>query len=114
MNKSLTAVCTALVLGLAAGSAQAADGKSVAQELGCSACHAAEQQLVGPSWQAVAKRYNGDQKKILKRIQNMVNEGGSGNWSDATGGVPMPAQPQAQEKPKKQKAIAGWVAGMAE
>ena len=113
MKKLFTVLSAALAFGLAFGSAQAADGKAVSQELGCSACHAAKQQLVGPSWQAIAKRYKGDQAKILERIKSNVNEGGSGNWTEATGGVPMPPQPQAQGKPKKQKAIASWAAGMA-
>ncbi len=114
MNKTFIAVCSGLAFGLSAASAQAADGKALAQELGCSACHAVQEGLVGPSWQAVAKRYNGDPEKILERIKKNVNEGGSGNWSDTTGGVPMPPQPQAQDKPKKQKTLADWVAGLAE
>ncbi len=112
MKKRLIAVCAGLALGLTLGSAQAGEGQSASQELGCSACHVPKRQMVGPSWQAIAKRYDGDQAKILERIKHNVNKGGSGNWTEVTGGVPMPPQPQAQGKPEKQKAIASWAAGM--
>lgn len=91
-----------------------ASGKKAAQELGCTACHAAEKQLVGPSYQAVAKRYNGDPDKIQERMKKAVNEGASGNWTDTTGGTPMPPQGQAQGKDQQLKAISDWIAGLAQ
>ncbi|HKJ88448.1 MAG TPA: c-type cytochrome [Gammaproteobacteria bacterium] len=113
MKKAVIAVSASLVLGLGVSTAQAGPGKAAAQELGCTACHAATTKLVGPSYQAVAKRYNGDKDKILKRIEHNVKNGGSGNWTDVTGGTPMPPQPQAVGKTDKLKAIAGWIAGLA-
>ncbi|MEF8793293.1 c-type cytochrome [Thiohalorhabdus sp.] len=88
------------------------NGKKAAQDLGCTACHTATTQLVGPSYQAVAQRYNGDKAKIAERMKMAVEDGASGNWSDVTGGTPMPAQPQAADKPDQLDAIAGWIAGM--
>lgn len=114
MKKSLIALSAGMLLGLGVGSANAADGKAAAGELGCTACHAAENKLVGPSYQAVAKRYDGDKAKILETIKDNVKNGGSGNWSDVTGGTPMPPQPNAVGKTDKLDAIAEWVAGMAE
>ena len=113
MKKSLIAVSAGMLLGLGVGSANAADGKAAAQELGCTACHAATTKLVGPSYQAVAKRYNGDKAKILETIKSNVKNGGSGNWTDVTGGTPMPPQPQAVGKTDKLNAMAEWIAGMA-
>jgi cytochrome c len=108
-----------IVAGLAAGllattGAHAGAGKDAASSLGCTACHAATTKLVGPSYQAVAKKYGGDQAKILEVMTAAVKNGASGTWTDVTGGTPMPPQPQAAGKTDKLKAIAGWIAGMAE
>ena len=108
-----------IAAGLAAGllgatGTHAADGKAAAQELGCTACHAATTKLVGPSYQAVAERYDGDKAKILDIIKDNVKNGASGNWTEVTGGTPMPPQPQAVGKTEQLTAIAEWIAGMAE
>lgn len=113
MKKTVIAVSASVVLGLGMSNAQAGDGKAAAQQLGCTACHAATTKLVGPSYQAVAERYKGDEGKILATVKSNVKSGGSGNWTKVTGGTPMPPQPQAVGKTEKLKAIAGWIAGMA-
>jgi cytochrome c len=103
------------VLASAAGPVPAADdGPAAVQGLGCIACHKAEGKLVGPSYRAVAERYGGDRDKILAVIEKSVAEGASGGWSEVTGGVHMPPQPNAEGKTNKLKAIAEWIAGMAE
>lgn len=112
MRKTAIALC--LVLGSGAASVHAAAGEDAAASLGCTACHAATSQLVGPSYQAVAKRYNGDKAKILEVVKGNVKNGSSGKWADVTGGTPMPPQPQAVGKTEKLKAIADWIAGLAE
>jgi len=94
--------------------AAADNGKAAAQALGCTACHAAETKLVGPPYQAVAERYGGDKAKILEVMKSSVKNGAQGNWTDVTGGVAMPAQPQAVGQDDKLEAVAEWVAGMAE
>jgi cytochrome c len=94
--------------------AAADGGEAAAQQLGCTACHAAETKLVGPPYKAVAERYNGDKAEILERMKNAVKNGAQGNWTDVTGGVPMPPQGQAVGKDQQLEAIAEWVAGMAE
>jgi|GEM_PF-2320390 len=94
--------------------AAAGGGEAAAQQLGCTACHAATTKLVGPSYQAVAERYNGDKAKILDLIKDNVKNGASGNWTEVTGGTPMPPQPQAVGKTEQLTAIAEWIAGMAE
>ena len=107
-----------LALGLAilsfAPNIFAQEGKMAAQSLGCTGCHTAETMMVGPPYQAVAKRYDGDEAKILSIIKDNVQNGAKGNWTDMTGGTPMPAQPQAQGKTDKLEALAGWIAGMAQ
>ena len=93
--------------------AASGDGEAAANALGCTACHAAETQLVGPSYQAVAEKYGGDKAKILERMKKAVKNGASGTWSDVTGGTPMPPQPQAAGKTDQLDTIAEWIAGMA-
>ena len=66
------------------------DALAVAQTSGCLACHDVSKKLIGPSWMDVAVRYQGtpDAQSIL--IEK-VKTGGMGNWTDVTGGIPMPA-----------------------
>ena len=89
-------------------------GKTAAQSLGCTSCHQADAQLVGPPYRAVAQRYDGDKATILKRMQTAVNQGAQGNWSEVTQGAPMPPQPQAADREAKLEQVAAWIAGMAE
>lgn len=94
--------------------AAAENGKAAAQALGCTACHAAETKLVGPPYKDVAERYGGDKAKILEVMKTSVKNGAQGNWTDVTGGVAMPPQPQAVGQDEQLEAVAEWVAGMAE
>jgi len=87
----------------AAQAAAAAAGKmpvELLQKNTCTACHAPDRKLVGPSWNDVAKRHSGKADYIAAKIR----AGGSGVW----GNVPMPPQAiSAQEAGK----IAEWLAG---
>jgi cytochrome c len=59
----------------------------------CSACHAPNAKLVGPSIAAVAAKYQGQggaQEKLMAKVKN----GGSGVW----GAIPMPPQPQLSDE----------------
>ena len=59
----------------------------------CSACHAPNAKLVGPSIAAVATKYQGQggaQEKLMAKVKN----GGSGVW----GAIPMPPQPQLSDE----------------
>jgi len=94
--------------------AAAENGQAAAQALGCTACHAAETKLVGPPYKDVAERYGGDKAKILDVMKTSVKNGAQGNWTDVTGGVAMPPQPQAVGQDEQLEAVAEWVAGMAE
>lgn len=81
-----------LGLGLVAafsGSVFAAEGLELAKASGCLACHAVDKKVVGPAWQDVAAKYKGDATARDALIAK-VKAGGKGNWSEVTGGVPMP------------------------
>lgn len=95
------AVPAAAATTAAAGSG-AGDSKDVAaltQKNNCTACHAAETRIVGPSWSEIAGKHSGKADYIATKIRS----GGSGVW----GAIPMPPQTLSDEEVKR---IAGWLA----
>lgn len=80
------AAAAALMLG---GVGTASADMELAKTAGCTACHAVDTKVVGPAFKDVNARYagNGDARAAL--IEK-VKKGGKGNWTDVTGGVPMP------------------------
>jgi cytochrome c len=62
---------------------------ALAQQSGCVACHKIEAKLVGPAWQDVSAKYKGDAGAKAMLIAK-VKAGGQGNWTEVTGGMPMP------------------------
>jgi len=65
------------------------EGLVLAKKSGCLACHKIETKLVGPAWRDVSQRYRGiagAKAQLVKKVKN----GGKGNWTAVTGGVPMP------------------------
>jgi cytochrome c len=75
-----------LMLGVA-GTASA--DLDLAKKSGCLACHAVEKKVVGPAWGDVAAKYKGD-AGAKAALVDKVKKGGKGNWTEVTGGVPMP------------------------
>lgn len=73
---------------------------ALAQKHACTACHAIDGKLVGPSFQDVAKKHAGKADYLAGKIKS----GGSGAWGE----IPMPPQdlPDADLK-----ALAAWIAG---
>jgi cytochrome c len=73
---------------LAAGNAAAID--ELHKKYACTACHADNRKLVGPSYQDVADKYRDgfkkDAKAAIEKMAAKVKAGGSGVW----GPVPMP------------------------
>ncbi|MBC7378724.1 MAG: c-type cytochrome [Burkholderiaceae bacterium] len=66
----------------------------------CTACHAPDRKLIGPSWNDIAKKHAGKADYIAAKIRT----GGSGVW----GAIPMP--PQTIDAAEVGK-IADWLAG---
>lgn len=87
MKARLLSISAAAVLALAAGSANA--DLELAKKGGCLACHSVEKKVVGPAWQDVANKYKGD-AGAKATLVDKVKKGGKGNWTEVTGGVPMP------------------------
>lgn len=88
-----------------AGAAAAAAGASakipadLLQKNTCTACHAQDAKLVGPSWSDVARKHAGKAEYLAGKIR----AGGAGVW----GSIPMPPQAISAEDAGR---IAGWLA----
>lgn len=74
----------------------------LAQKNACTACHAVDKKLVGPSYKDVAAKYKGNAKAEAMLIEK-VKKGGVGVW----GQVPMPAN--ANVKDEDVKTLVKWV-----
>jgi len=94
-------LCVA-ALALAVLSTPSWASKELAQKNACLACHATDKKLVGPSYQDVAKKYNG-QKDAEDTLAASIKKGGSGKW----GPIPMPAQAALSDADAKTLAV--WI-----
>ena len=99
MNRVST-VLVAVSLGLLAGTASAS--ADMAKAKNCTACHAADKKLIGPSFKDIAAKYASD-KDATTKLAKKVREGGTGVW----GQVPMPANPQVSAD--EATALVKWV-----
>ena len=70
------------------------------QKNACTACHAIDRKLVGPSWNDVAGKHPGKADYLAEKIRT----GGSGTW----GNIPMPPQSIGAQEAAR---IAEWLAG---
>ena len=70
----------------------------------CTACHAVDKKLVGPSYQDVAAKYKGNAKAEAMLIEK-VKKGGVGTW----GQIPMP--PNANVKDADAATLVKWILG---
>jgi cytochrome c len=68
---------------------QALAPEALAKKIGCFDCHSIDKNVVGPSYQEVAKRYKADPKAQSALIEK-VKKGGKGNWTKISHEVPMP------------------------
>lgn len=94
---TLVAVAT-----LAATSLPAFANLELATKNACTACHAADRKIVGPSYADIAKKYAG-QKDAAATLAASIRKGGMGKW----GPVPMPPQPALSEADLN--TLAAWV-----
>ncbi|MDO8350597.1 MAG: c-type cytochrome, partial [Gallionella sp.] len=74
----------------------------------CTACHAIDKKVVGPSFMDIAKKYKGDATAEAKLIAK-VSKGGAGVW----GSMPMPANDAAGKKQDQMKEVVQFVLGLA-
>jgi cytochrome c len=77
-------------------------GKTLMLSLDCKACHKINEKSVGPSFEAVAKKYPKTAASTA-HLSRKIIAGGHGVWGD----VDMPAHPGI--KPAETKAIVNWI-----
>jgi cytochrome c len=80
------------------------DSKAIAlaKQNVCLGCHAVEKKIVGPSLQAIAKKYTND-PNAMAFLKNKILKGGSGSW----GAVPMPANARLSDADVS--LLVGWI-----
>ncbi|NOZ53941.1 MAG: cytochrome C [Gammaproteobacteria bacterium] len=61
---------------------------SLAKKSGCFSCHALDQKLLGPAWNAVADKYR-DDPGAKEQLIEKIRVGGGGVWGD----IEMPPAP---------------------
>ncbi len=75
---------------------------ALAQKNACTACHAVDNKLVGPSYQSVAAKY-AKEKDYVAKLAASIKAGGSGKY----GPIPMPAQAALSDA--NATALAKWI-----
>lgn len=88
-------------LGLAFTAAPALASLELATKSACTACHAVDKKLVGPSYKDVAAKYKGDAGAVDK-LAAKVKAGGKGVW----GQIPMPPNNVTPDEAKK---LVTWI-----
>lgn len=78
----------------------------LAQQHNCLGCHAVDKEVVGPAYQAIARRYQGRKDAEAALVAN-IRVGGSGKWGPA----PMP--PQDALSDADTRALARWILSLA-
>ncbi len=92
--KSIIGSMVAVAGLMVAGSAMAEEMPAMAKKLNCTACHAIDRKVVGPSWRDIAIKYRGVGKftysgkdyPLVEGLVVKISKGGFGNW----GTMPMP------------------------
>ncbi|MFN2328560.1 MAG: c-type cytochrome [Chromatocurvus sp.] len=76
----------------------------LAAAAGCGACHQAEEPGLGPSWQAIAERYQ-DQEGAAVDLQDKMRAVSRGNWGEA----PMPPVTPSQLTDDQLSVVIDWI-----
>ena len=91
------------VLSVIAEGTASASMPDLARKYNCTACHAIDKKVVGPSYKDVAAKYAGADAAKVDELAAKVIKGGVGVW----GPVPMP--PNAKVTPEDAKTLVQWV-----
>jgi len=107
-NKTEDTHAATTPISVSPGSASAVQMPVLAHENNCTACHAIDKKVVGPSWMDVAKMYKGDATAEAKLLVK-VSKGGAGVW----GTMPMPANDASGKKQDQMKELVHFILGLA-
>ena len=97
----IAVVAAASLTAFALPAAGADDQLKLATDKGCTACHAVDKKVIGPSYKDVAKKYKGD-AKAPEMLAVKVVKGGQGAW----GPIPMPPNKVTDDEAKK---LVAWI-----
>lgn len=103
MNATHAALSAAALSAVLLG-APASASQQIATKAGCTACHAVDKKLVGPSYRDVAAKYRG-RADAAALLAERVRKGGKGVW----GQVPMLPVDAAKISDADLKAVIAWV-----
>lgn len=84
----------------------------VAEEMGCTNCHAIDHRVVGPAWIDVSRRYRSKRadQATQDALVKKVSRGGFGNW----GNVPMVANDPAGAHQDKIRELVKFVLALSD
>ena len=83
-------ICAAFAALMFAGVKQSLADEVLAREFGCFECHnRADNKVIGPSFSEIAVK-NRDNALARDALIAVVKNGGKGNWTEVSRGVPMP------------------------
>ncbi|MFN7116956.1 MAG: ThuA domain-containing protein [Saprospiraceae bacterium] len=85
---------------------EAAMGKNLMESLDCKACHKEAEKSIGPSYLAVAQRYQKDPNAVPYLVGKII-KGGGGVWGETA----MAAHPNLSEQDARQ--IVAWIQSLA-
>lgn len=112
MKARWLSIPAAALLIISAGRAWAEEpltGKALARQSGCLECHSVNKKVVGPAYQDVAAKYRDvDHERARAALIEKVQKGGKGNWTEVTGGVPMPPHSQRLSEAEIERLV-DWV-----
>ncbi len=97
----ISVMAAASLTAFALPAAGADDPLKLATDKGCTACHAVDKKVIGPSYKDVAKKYKGD-AKAPEMLAIKVMKGGQGVW----GPIPMPPYKVSDDEVKK---LVAWI-----
>jgi cytochrome c len=107
MRRFLWATIIAASIIVNAGSARG--DEALAKKSGCLDCHAIDKKVIGPAFRDIAVKYKNDPGARAALIDKVKN-GGKGNWTEMTKGVPMP--PHRRLSDAEIKRLVDWVLGL--
>ncbi len=81
--------CVAVAAGLVICGGSALADEALARHYECHDCHGDAEDAIGPPFADIAARY-ASTPEARDALITVVKHGGKGNWTEVTGGVPMP------------------------
>ena len=85
-------VALSIAAGMLVSAGSAFASPEMLKKYNCTACHANDKKLVGPSYKDVAAKYKAD-GGAAETLAKKIKAGGSGVW----GPIPMPPHPQVSD-----------------